>query len=233
MVEAGVSAVEDLGESSLDQRVGSQDQLAEAVKTLADLGKDVVAVMDKDPANAPAGDKVLLGKTTDSQDRDGLGQGSEREELVAREDQVAVNLVSDHRQVVTLAHGQEVEEMLLPENGAAGVRRVVHDDGGGALIDQRLKLLQVHLPVVFGLNSIKELVFFSSIDLSCWLCLLQSQSQWKSSEHLPRDRSNGLQHPWSQRESGTERSRGGATGCCRPRCTKHQCTCPKHRSIQR
>lgn len=137
VVEGGVSLVEDIGQGSLDQRVGTQDQLGQAVETLTDLGvENVVAVVDEDPADSPAGDEVLLGETTDSEDGDGGGQGGEGEELVAREDEVAVDLVGDDWEVVALADGEEIEKVLLPEDGATGVGGVVHHNGGGAVVNQ-------------------------------------------------------------------------------------------------
>jgi len=152
MVEAGVRVVENIGKGGLDQRVGAQDQLRQRVQALANLGgKDILAVMDKDPADSPTRDQVLLGQTTHSQHGDGGRQGGQGEELVAREDQVAVDLIRNHGQVVAFTDSQKVQEVLLAENGSARVRWVVHDDGGGAVVDQGLQLLQIHLPVVLGL----------------------------------------------------------------------------------
>lgn len=152
IIEGCVGVVEDIREGGLDQGVGTEDQLGQAVESLADFSvKDVVAVVDEDPADSPSGDEVLLCETSNGEDGDGGGEGGEGEELVAGEDEVAVDLVGDHGEVVALADGEEVEEVLLSEDGAAGVGGVVHDDGGGAVVDQGLKLLQVHLPVVLRL----------------------------------------------------------------------------------
>lgn len=159
IVEGWVGLVEDIGEGGLDQGVGTEDQLGQAVESLADFGvKDVVAVVDEDPADSPSGDEVLLCKASDGEDGDGGGEGGEGEELVTGEDEVAVDLVSDHGEVVALADGEEIEKVLLSEDGSAGVGGVVHDDGGGALVDQGLELLQVHLPVVLGLILVNSIV---------------------------------------------------------------------------
>lgn len=92
--------------------------------------------MDEDPTDSPAGDEVLLGEASDGEDGDGGGQGSEGEELVAGEDEVTVDLISDDGKVVALADGEEIEEVLLPEDGTAGVGGVVHHNGGGAVVNQ-------------------------------------------------------------------------------------------------
>lgn len=54
----------------MDEGVGTNNPLAHAEETLPDLlVKDVVLVIDNDPAHAPTWDQIALGEATTSENR--------------------------------------------------------------------------------------------------------------------------------------------------------------------
>mmetsp|Transcript_36985 Transcript_36985/g.119715 ORF Transcript_36985/g.119715 Transcript_36985/m.119715 type:complete len:252 (-) Transcript_36985:63-818(-) len=72
-----------------------------------------------------------------------LGQRVEGDPL---EGHLAVNLVGDDGQLVARGNVDEAEQVLLGEDGAARVGRVVDDQGLGARVDKALELREVRLP---------------------------------------------------------------------------------------
>ena len=63
---------------------------------------------------------------------------------------MVIDLVSNDRQAVFLGHVEDLTEVLLVVDGAAGVGGVVHQDGRGVVVDEGLHVGDVDFPVVLG-----------------------------------------------------------------------------------
>ena len=135
----------------MDEGVGSNNPLAHAHEAPPDLLiKHVVPVIDGDPAEPPARNKEPLGQTGAGEDRDCGGQGRDGNIGLAREHKVLVDLIRNDRDLVLLRDGQNVLHVLDAEHRATGVAGRVDDDGGSVLIDHRLHMVEVGLPVLVG-----------------------------------------------------------------------------------
>lgn len=69
--------------------------------------------------------------------------------VISRENQILINLVPNHWNPMSLGHLQKVENVLLREDGATGVRGIVVDDGTGVVVNLRVEVSQVDLPILF------------------------------------------------------------------------------------
>ena len=127
--------------------------LAQGVEALPDaaVGEDVVPVVDGDPAETPTWDEIALGKPTAAQDGHSLGETGDRNVrlLGSVEDKVLVDFVGDNREAMAFGNVEDVAKVVLVEDRAARVGRVVDEDGGGALVNQGLHVLEVDLPLAF------------------------------------------------------------------------------------
>ena len=78
---------------------------------------------------------------------------------LAGEDKIVIDFVGNDGHFVHLGHGQDLFEVGRREDAAARVRGRVDDDGGRFLVDERLHVLEVNLPVVVG-----QQVVFAGLD---------------------------------------------------------------------
>ncbi len=95
--------------------------------------------------------------------------------------EVGVDLVADDGQLVARRDVDDVQQVAPRVDGAARVGRVVDDDGGGALVDQRLEVIQVDLPLPLRLQA--ESHQFSSIIIK-ETCLYSRGEQLRSPVNL-------------------------------------------------
>lgn len=77
-------------------------------------------------------------------------QGVHGVELGASEDHVAINLVSDYGYPIPLSQLQDSLEVLARVDGSGRVVRVVDDDGGRVVIDERFHVFQIDFPIAIG-----------------------------------------------------------------------------------
>lgn len=88
---------QDLGQGALDQGVGAQDAAAHVLQAHHRVHQALLAIVDYDPAHAPAGDQEALGQAAAGENRHLRGEAAHSQVLGAREDKVFVDLREEKR----------------------------------------------------------------------------------------------------------------------------------------